>query len=249
MSKRPPPPTYFVASLVLMAALAFAWPLAPLFAWPWRALGVVPIAAGVWLNLAADRAFKERGTTVKPFERSSALVTNGVFRISRNPMYLGMVVILVRAAALLGALPPFLVAAGFATILEMHFIPVEERMLAETFGEEWAAWSKRVRGAGFSGQALSFAFNLAPEPETTGPVELFAARSAADLNERDMVEFIPFRQSSLRTHGESAVLVRRQILDQPQSPLIQIGGERLRSKAECPGSPTLSPRGARRPRP
>ena len=110
-----------------MAALAFAWPLAPLFAWPWRALGVVPIAAGVWLNLAADRAFKERRTTVKPFERSSALVTDGVFEISRNPMYLGMVLILVGVALLLGALSPFLVTAGFAAIVETRFIPVEER--------------------------------------------------------------------------------------------------------------------------
>ena len=66
------PPTYFLASLALMGALAFALPIAPLLAWPWRALGVVPVAAGVWLNLAADRAFKARGTTVKPFQRSSA---------------------------------------------------------------------------------------------------------------------------------------------------------------------------------
>ena len=103
MPKRVLPPTYFLASLALMAALAFAVPVAPLLAWPWRAAGVVPIAAGVWLNLAADRAFKERGTTVKPFERSSALVTGGAFRLTRNPMYLGMVLILIGVALLLGA--------------------------------------------------------------------------------------------------------------------------------------------------
>ncbi len=68
------PPTYFLASLALMAALAFAFPIAPLVDWPWRALGVAPSAAGVCLNLAADRSFKTRGTTVKPFERSSTLV-------------------------------------------------------------------------------------------------------------------------------------------------------------------------------
>jgi len=145
MSKRPLPPTYFVASLALMAALAFAWPLAPLFAWPWRALGVVPIAAGVWLNLAADRAFKERRTTVKPFERSSALVTDGVFGISRNPMYLGMVLILVGVALLLGALSPFLVTVGFAAIVETRFIPVEERMLSETFGDAWTRYRAKTR--------------------------------------------------------------------------------------------------------
>jgi len=139
------PPTYFLASLGLMAALAFALPLADILSWPWRVLGAAPIAAGVWLNLAADRAFKARGTTVKPFERSSALLTDGVFRISRNPIYLGMILILVGVAMLTGSLSPFLVAAGFAAIIETRFIPVEERMLAETFGEAWTAYSGRTR--------------------------------------------------------------------------------------------------------
>ncbi len=144
MPKRVLPPTYFLASLALMAALAFA-PIAPLLAWPWRALGLFPIAAGVWLNLAADRAFMARGTTVKPFERSSALAIDGVFRISRNPMYLGMVLILIGVALLLGSLAPLLVAAGFAAIIEIRFIPVEERMLAETFGDAWTAYCGRTR--------------------------------------------------------------------------------------------------------
>ncbi len=54
------PPTYFLASLALMAAFAFALPIAPLVSWPWRAAGLVPIAAGAWLNLAADRAFSSK---------------------------------------------------------------------------------------------------------------------------------------------------------------------------------------------
>jgi protein-S-isoprenylcysteine O-methyltransferase Ste14 len=139
------PPTYFLASLGLMAALAFALPLVHILSWPWRVLGAAPIAAGVWLNLAADRAFRARGTTVRPFERSSALVSDGVFRISRNPMYLGMILILLGVATLLGSLSPFLVAAGFAAIIETRFIRVEERMLAETFGEAWRAYCRRTR--------------------------------------------------------------------------------------------------------
>jgi protein-S-isoprenylcysteine O-methyltransferase Ste14 len=139
------PPTYFLASLALMATLAFVVPVATLLSWPWRALGLAPVAAGVWLNLAVDRAFKARGTTVKPFERSSALLTDGVFRLGRNPMYLGMILILTGVAMLIGSLSPFLVAAGFAAIVETRFIPVEERMLAETFGDAWTAYCARTR--------------------------------------------------------------------------------------------------------
>jgi protein-S-isoprenylcysteine O-methyltransferase Ste14 len=139
------PPAYFLASIALMAALAFALPIAEIDAWPWRAAGLVPIAAGVWLDLAADRAFKARGTTVKPFERSSALVTDGVFRITRNPIYLGMTLILVGIAMLIGSLSPFLVCLGFAALIDWRFIRVEERMLAERFGGAWTAYREKTR--------------------------------------------------------------------------------------------------------
>jgi protein-S-isoprenylcysteine O-methyltransferase Ste14 len=132
------PPTYFIASLGLMAVLAFVLPIADVLSWPWRAGGFIAIAAGVWLNLAADRAFKARGTTVKPFETSSALVTDGVFRLSRNLMYFGMTLIHLGVATLIGSLSPFLAAAGFAAVIETRFIP-------ETFGEAWTAHRDKTR--------------------------------------------------------------------------------------------------------
>jgi protein-S-isoprenylcysteine O-methyltransferase Ste14 len=144
MPKRILPPTYFLGSLALMAALAYALPITEVVAWRWRALGVAPIAVGVWLNLAADRAFRTRGTTVKPFEHSTALLTDGVFRFTRNPMYLGMTLILFGVALLLGALTPFLVGAAFVVVIKIRFIPVEERMLAETFGDVWEAYRART---------------------------------------------------------------------------------------------------------
>lgn len=91
MSRRPLlPPTYFLFALVLMAALHFVAPLAQLIAWPWRLLGGLPILVGGALNVLCSRQFEQRGTTVKPFEESQALIVDGPFRYSRNPMYLGM---------------------------------------------------------------------------------------------------------------------------------------------------------------
>ena len=139
------PPTYFLASLVLVGlAHAFA-PLATVAPWPWRLAGLLPIALGAGLNLAADGAFKARATTVKPFERSSALVVDGVFRFTRNPMYLGMTLILAGVATLLGSLSPLLVSLAFAALMQARFIRVEETTLAETFGAEWEAYAKRTR--------------------------------------------------------------------------------------------------------
>jgi protein-S-isoprenylcysteine O-methyltransferase Ste14 len=145
MLRRPLPPTYFLGSICLILALSFLFPIAQVLHWPWRLSGVIAIAVGAWLNLAADSAFKAHDTTVKPFERSRTLATDGVFRFTRNPMYLGMVLILTGVTLLLGTLSPFLVCAVFAALLHFRFVLVEERMLAETFGPQWKAYRDRTR--------------------------------------------------------------------------------------------------------
>ena len=63
---------------------------------------MVPLALGIALNLAADNSFKRYKTTVKPVENSTVLITAGVFRLSRHPMYLGFVLILVGITLLMG---------------------------------------------------------------------------------------------------------------------------------------------------
>lgn len=145
MLNRPLPPTYFLASLCLMLGLHFLAPVAQAPPSPWRLSGLIAVAVGLWLNVAADRAFKAHDTTVKPFELSQVLVTDGVFRFTRNPMYLGMVLILIGVAVSLGTLSPFLACAAFAALLHFRFILVEERMLAATFGPRWEAYRKRTR--------------------------------------------------------------------------------------------------------
>src|SRR5690242_5301769 len=89
------PPVFLAAALLAMVVAHFTLPVVELLRFPLTLIGLVPIAAGVVLNLVADRAFKRHGTTVKPFERSSTLMTTGVFGVSRNPMYLGMILLLV----------------------------------------------------------------------------------------------------------------------------------------------------------
>ena len=70
---------------------------------------MAPFTAGIVLNIVADRAFKQRKTTVKPFQESASLVTSGVYRLSRHPMYLGFVLILLSMAIFAGSLTPMLV--------------------------------------------------------------------------------------------------------------------------------------------
>lgn len=79
---------------------------------------VIPAALGAALNLIADSAFRTAKTTVKPFQESAALITDGVYRISRHPMYLGLVLILRGLDILLGSLTPFLIVPIFIIVID-----------------------------------------------------------------------------------------------------------------------------------
>jgi protein-S-isoprenylcysteine O-methyltransferase Ste14 len=139
------PPTYLLVSIVIMLALHFLLPVPKIIPMPWNVLGIVPLACGIALNLAADKAFREVGTTVKPFEESTALLTSGVFRISRNPMYLGYELILIGVATMLRSLAPYVVIPVFVVLMNRVFIRVEEQMLEEKFGLAWSEYGEKVR--------------------------------------------------------------------------------------------------------
>jgi protein-S-isoprenylcysteine O-methyltransferase Ste14 len=128
-----------------MAALHFLFPVKKVIVFPSNLLGAIPLAIGIVLNLIADRALKEHKTTVKPFEKSTVLVTDGAFRVSRHPMYLGFVLILTGIAIFMGTLTPYLAIVAFVVLMDIVFIRTEETMLEETFGKAWLNYKRKVR--------------------------------------------------------------------------------------------------------
>ena len=139
------PPTYLYAAIVLIIVLHVLIPGSQIISSPWRYLGFLPLIMGTALNLLADQVFKQHKTTVQPFEESTFLVTHSVFRISRNPMYLGFVLLLIGIAILLGSVTPWLVVAGFPFLMENLFIQIEEAKLEAWFGSAWLEYKQRVR--------------------------------------------------------------------------------------------------------
>jgi len=139
------PTTVLLIAIIAMIALHLLFSEMIIIPPLWNLLGMIPLALGVTINLVADNAFHRANTTVKPFEESSALITSGAFRISRNPMYLGFVLILIGIAVLMRSLTPYLVIVAFAILLDRMYITVEERMLAEKFGPDWEAYKKKTR--------------------------------------------------------------------------------------------------------
>ncbi len=138
------PPTWLLIALIAMLILRFLLPVLFIIPAGWNLLGIPIVLLGLGINLVADQVFHQAKTTVRPFEESSALVTNGVFRISRNPMYFGFLLIQIGTAFLLRALAPFLVVVAFAVLIDRVYIFAEERMLEARFGRDYLEYKSRT---------------------------------------------------------------------------------------------------------
>jgi protein-S-isoprenylcysteine O-methyltransferase Ste14 len=139
------PPTFFYLSLLGMVVLYLLLPIMKIIPSPWNAIGVIFLGAGMALSLMGDGIFRRVGTTIRPFEQSTHLVTESVFRISRNPMYLGFAFLLAGAAFLMGSLTPFFMVPIFIVLIEKLFISTEEKILTEKFGQAYLEYKKQVR--------------------------------------------------------------------------------------------------------
>ena len=139
------PPTYLLITILGMIGLRLLLPAAVFIPSRWGLLGLIPLVAGVGIELIANQAFRRAGTTVRPFEVSSTLVKDGIFRMSRNPMYLGFALILCGVGILLGSALPFLAVVLFLFLIERRFIRREEWVLADRFGNEWEEYAARTR--------------------------------------------------------------------------------------------------------
>jgi protein-S-isoprenylcysteine O-methyltransferase Ste14 len=100
---------------------------------------------GFSLMLRAWWLFKVSETAICPTAETTVLITHDVFAASRNPMYLGMVLMLFGCAIYAGTLPFYFAAAMYFAIINFAFCPYEEQKLQETFGEEFLAYKRSVR--------------------------------------------------------------------------------------------------------
>jgi protein-S-isoprenylcysteine O-methyltransferase Ste14 len=129
-----------------MVGLHLLMPLVQLFTWPLRIVaGGNVLAGGITLNIRAHGLFKRAGTSVKPFEPTTALIVEGPFAFSRHPMYLGMVLILIGSGFALGSRSPWLVVPVFVCQINRRFIAAEEAKLEATFGSRYLGYKRKVR--------------------------------------------------------------------------------------------------------
>lgn len=143
---RIPPLVLVLVVAVGMAVTAFAAPGDVLL--PARqAIAVALVVAGVLVAVTGVLAFRRQQTTVNPMTpgKASSLVVTGIYRFSRNPMYLGMLLVLGGWGVFLANVVAVLWLPAFVAYMNRFQIQVEETALTERFGEAYVAYCRSVR--------------------------------------------------------------------------------------------------------
>lgn len=139
-----PPPVIYLGFLGLGFVLESLLPGAELPGWA-QWIGAVVIVAGVALMISFELAFKRAGTDANPYRPSTALATDGPYRFSRNPGYLGMAITYF-GITLAAEAPWALVMLVPATlVIQYGVIAREERYLERLFGEEYLSYKRTTR--------------------------------------------------------------------------------------------------------
>ena len=142
-----PPPLLWGLAITLMWALARYFPVVRL-SQPWQTPAALLLALlAVAIGVAGLLAFHRAGTTHSPVrvDATCHLVSNGVYGFSRNPMYLGLVMLLLAASLYWGALTPLVVIPLFVAALSRWQIEPEEQVLTDKFGDQYRAYCQQVR--------------------------------------------------------------------------------------------------------
>lgn len=142
---RVPPPAIYIAGFLIGVALELAFPIGGL-PFPLALLGGL-VAGALWLALdgTAMMLFQRARTSMVPMKPTTALVTSGPYRITRNPMYLGMAFLYAGLALALGVIWALAVLPLVLLTVDRIVIAREERYLELRFGDQYRDYKRRVR--------------------------------------------------------------------------------------------------------
>lgn len=144
MNNKNIPPTYLFIAIFLIIAVHFLLPSFNKIVYPYDLLGFLPLLLGTYLNMSVWLLFKKHKTPHK-YQKSTHIVKEGLFRFSRNPMYVGMILLLVGLSILFQNLLGLIVPVLFFFVIHIIFIPYEEEKMQKELGDEYLSYCKQVR--------------------------------------------------------------------------------------------------------
>ena len=140
------PPLLYAATLgvgLLLHYFVFPRQIIPLL--PARILGAVLMVAGAGIAKWGEATMRRRGTNVDPRQPSLAIVAEGPFRVTRNPLYLGLIAIYCGVALAVDATVPFVLLPVLLAVTHYGIIRREERYLERKFGRSYLVYKASVR--------------------------------------------------------------------------------------------------------
>ena len=143
-TKIPPP----LVTLIFALAIYFSSRYFIVIEIPMRSiLSSIFIILGIFVTFSSARIFKKKETTVNPMkpDQATTLVTDGMFKITRNPMYLGMLLLLFGLSVLKGLIAGFIFLPLFVLYITIFQIIPEEEAMLNLFGEDYKSYSNKVR--------------------------------------------------------------------------------------------------------
>jgi protein-S-isoprenylcysteine O-methyltransferase Ste14 len=140
-----PPPLIFLAGLAVGFGLQALLPDTSLPGALRWVLGAVLLLAGLALLFSFERAFHEKGTAANPWRPTTAIATDGPYRLTRNPAYVGMAIVYIGIALLAASLWVLLPLPLVLLIIDRGVIAREERYLERKFGQEYLDYKRSVR--------------------------------------------------------------------------------------------------------
>ena len=145
MSNKIPPP---VITLIGALLIYYSSPFFPHLTLPaFIALPILSLVSGIAVIVSAIKSFKDYKTTINPLkpETASSLVTSGVFKYTRNPMYLGLLLILIYLSLIFNVVGGCLVSLGFIIYITKFQIIPEEVAMEKLFGNQFLEYKQQVR--------------------------------------------------------------------------------------------------------
>lgn len=139
------PPRIALAFLAGATLLHLLWPADRLYVFSMPALAPIPALVGFGTMMQAWWQFRERENAICPTAETTVLITDGIYRFTRNPMYLGMLLMLFALALFVGTLPYYAVVCANYLIIDIVFVDHEERKLTQLFHEDFERYARKVR--------------------------------------------------------------------------------------------------------
>jgi protein-S-isoprenylcysteine O-methyltransferase Ste14 len=133
------------ASIITAVVLHYFFPITTVVAFPYNLLGLLIVGLGVYLAFQSVRLLISYNTTVEAGGNPSSLVTKCPFNYSRNPIYLGFLLIALGTATILSSISTFIAPIIFFVIANTIIIPFEENRLQKNFGIEYERYKTSVR--------------------------------------------------------------------------------------------------------